>query len=283
MVDPRTATTSYIFARASEPVNWDEVTTKIDGKKHKEITVFYESFARDNSTAVIAMLGNTRSPMQRVVGTTSGMSTLTIDGPLTVKGPVTFGKDSAGRAKMLVGDSRVRVAFASAYQTMPIVNVTPVGVSALDANFKYAITEQEKDHFTIETSNPAYREVVFNWTAVASAEDALEIVSDGTSVILNSTVIEVTSSVEIVPETPAVPASEEVVIPEAPAEEPVATTTPIAEPVSTSTTEIVIEEVATSTPVAEPVSASTPETTEPIVVPSEEVVPTSTDLIVENP
>jgi hypothetical protein len=47
-LDPQTATTSYIVARVAEPIDWNEVTETVNGRKHKRVSVFYESFARSN-------------------------------------------------------------------------------------------------------------------------------------------------------------------------------------------------------------------------------------------
>jgi hypothetical protein len=35
---------AYVFARIAEPVNWDNVTETIAGKKHKKVSIFFESF-----------------------------------------------------------------------------------------------------------------------------------------------------------------------------------------------------------------------------------------------
>ena len=40
---------SYIVARAAEPLAWEEVTETIDGVKHRKISVFFESFARNHA------------------------------------------------------------------------------------------------------------------------------------------------------------------------------------------------------------------------------------------
>jgi hypothetical protein len=39
---------SYIVGRVAEPVDWSTVTESIDGKKHKLVSVFFESFVRNN-------------------------------------------------------------------------------------------------------------------------------------------------------------------------------------------------------------------------------------------
>ncbi len=44
----------YVIARAAEPVDWSKVNESIDGKKHKKISVFFESFVR-GSRAVADM------------------------------------------------------------------------------------------------------------------------------------------------------------------------------------------------------------------------------------
>jgi hypothetical protein len=44
MKDPGTYPISHIFARASEPVDWSEVTATINGVKHKKIIVTFEAF-----------------------------------------------------------------------------------------------------------------------------------------------------------------------------------------------------------------------------------------------
>lgn len=225
MRDPRTATTSYVFARAGESINWNEVTaTASEGRKKAKISVFFESFARDNAAMAPRAIVRTSSSSGGVIGTLEAFESLTVNGPLTVKGPVALGKDSAGQAKVVTGDQRVEVVFASAYATMPIINVTPVGESALDANFRYAIISQSKERFIIGLANPAYRDLVFNWTAFAAAEDALLTVSNGTTLLLNEEVIAPATS----DESPAISLPPEISHHED--EEVVATSTPAETP-----------------------------------------------------
>jgi hypothetical protein len=54
--DPQTATTSFIIARVAEPVDWSDVSETINGVKHKRISVFFESMARDNWSVLLADL-----------------------------------------------------------------------------------------------------------------------------------------------------------------------------------------------------------------------------------
>ena len=46
--DTKSANISYVIARASEVIDWNDVTENVDGVKHKKITVFFENFDRTN-------------------------------------------------------------------------------------------------------------------------------------------------------------------------------------------------------------------------------------------
>ncbi len=50
--DPHRFPVGYVVARAAEPVDWSAVAEAVDGRKHKKISVFFESFERGNSVAV---------------------------------------------------------------------------------------------------------------------------------------------------------------------------------------------------------------------------------------
>lgn len=56
MKDPQNEKVSYIVARAAEAVNWDAVEAGEDGIKRIEISVFFESFKKDNYQAKIIEL-----------------------------------------------------------------------------------------------------------------------------------------------------------------------------------------------------------------------------------
>jgi hypothetical protein len=198
MKDLRTTATSYVFARASEPINWADVTETFDGVKHKKIAVFFESFARDNAAASALALQDGADPTTAPEDTNLTVTTLTVNGSFLVKGPVTFNKDTAGQAKILKNAQSVQVVFAQTYATLPIVNITPIGTTALDVNFKYALTDVSTSGFTIQINNPAYEAVTFNWTAFASASDAQIFVSDGTQSLVNVTVVAPAPAPEIV-------------------------------------------------------------------------------------
>ncbi len=44
---------AYVFARVAEDVDWSQVIKKIDGVKHKKISIFYESFARNHKVEML--------------------------------------------------------------------------------------------------------------------------------------------------------------------------------------------------------------------------------------
>lgn len=44
--DPERFAVGHVVARAAEPIDWSKVTDAADGRKHKKISVFFESFAR---------------------------------------------------------------------------------------------------------------------------------------------------------------------------------------------------------------------------------------------
>ena len=50
MKDDGTYQTAYIIARVAEPVEWAAETQTINGVKHKKISIFFESFEKDNFT-----------------------------------------------------------------------------------------------------------------------------------------------------------------------------------------------------------------------------------------
>ncbi|WKZ29771.1 MAG: hypothetical protein QY314_03095 [Candidatus Dojkabacteria bacterium] len=55
-LDPRSHSVSYVIARVAEPVDWSSVTQTVteglETKKRKLVSVFYESFARDNGIMI---------------------------------------------------------------------------------------------------------------------------------------------------------------------------------------------------------------------------------------
>jgi hypothetical protein len=311
MLDPRVATTSYIFARVSEPIAWADVADTVTigtgedqvEKKHAKVTVFYESFARDNAAANALALQNTGAVAGGVLGSLSGISSLEIDGPLAVKGPVTFNKDTVGQAEILSGGMTVRINFSNQYPRKPIVTASIVDSLA---DFRYAIKNADATGFNIDVDRVIGEDVTFNWHAFASSEDAVIFVSDGTTKQVNITIAEpaplpeiqvpVASSTDpvVTPETVVPTSTEPVVAPEIAAPtspEPVVVEQPAPESATTTeqavaptSTDAVVTVSPTSTPAENvtPVPTEAPVSTEPAPVVEEPVVvePVAVEVVV---
>jgi hypothetical protein len=249
--------------------------------------VFYESFARDNAAANALALQNTGTVIGGVLGSLSGISSLEVDGPLTVKGPVTFNKDTVGQAEILSGGMTVRVNFSRQYPRKPIVTASVVDSLA---DFRYAIKNADATGFNIDVDRVINENVTFNWHAFASSEDAVIFVSDGTTKQVNITIADPAPLPEI--QVPVVDSPEPVVAPEIvvpTSTDSVAVDQPALE--SATSTEPVVVQSPTSTEaeVLPPAPTETTTTTEVITASESPVVdvpvvvgevPTSTEVVV---
>ncbi len=170
---------SYVFARAAEPVDWSQVTTTVDGIKHVKISVLFESFVRNNSIAAIqpAAMGNVLAGTE--YGPTStelAVVNTAFPGSVTVLDHVELSKDSVGQAVILVGATRVHVSFERAYDTLPIVTVTPHGARRMD----YGVENVSLTGFDVVLDPIQYKDVLFDWHAFGERE-AKVFVSNGTT------------------------------------------------------------------------------------------------------
>ena len=78
-------------------------------------------------------------------------------------GHITVASDTAGYAKLRVGETKVHVTFSRAYETAPVVSA-----SVVDGQFALAsISNIDKDGFDISLQSPALSDTTFNWTAIA--------------------------------------------------------------------------------------------------------------------
>lgn len=92
---------------------------------------------------------------------------------LVVEGPVAFGRDSVGQARIQAGDVKVRIEFEHEYEYQPVVVLTLRGdntenVFNLPNTLKYAVTEENNKGFTIEINQEINQDVDFNWHAFAA-------------------------------------------------------------------------------------------------------------------
>jgi len=109
-----------------------------------------------------------------VVSTTLVADVLTVETRLVVMGDLRveqhsiFNEDTIGQAKILPGDTFVRVQFAKEYSYQPVVTLTLRGENALTATYKYTVVDERTDGFTIKISEAQGEEdVEFNWHAFA--------------------------------------------------------------------------------------------------------------------
>ncbi len=68
MKDNEEFPTSYIIARAAEPVRWSEVTETAVGKKHRKISVFFESFVKVNMQPFTSELSQLKAENESLKG-----------------------------------------------------------------------------------------------------------------------------------------------------------------------------------------------------------------------
>lgn len=78
------------------------------------------------------------------------------------EGDITVAKDTAGYAKMRVGESSVHVSFTKPYTAIPIVNANVVSGQFA----KTSINNTTVNGFDITLSEPAATETTLNWTAI---------------------------------------------------------------------------------------------------------------------
>jgi hypothetical protein len=108
------------------------------------------------------------------------------NGAVKVVGQLSLGADNAGQAKILVGATSTLVTFATPYETLPIITVTPIGVRDL----RFGVSDITTSSFVIQIEPPQIVNTTFNWLAFGSAADARVFVSDGTTSSVNFMVSE---------------------------------------------------------------------------------------------
>jgi hypothetical protein len=172
--DLRTTDKSYVVARAAEDVTWGDVGGAVDGRKHKLVSVFFENFTRDNSTG--ALLQGQQAGEQLAADSVVVVEDYEFQGRVVVKGHLTFGGDSVGQAKILSGQTEVRVIFDEEYATQPIVTVTPLDF--VDA--MYRVADVNTKGFIIQLNSTQGNDKLFNWHAFGN-DDGKVFVSDGST------------------------------------------------------------------------------------------------------
>lgn len=172
---------SHIIAKAAEAIDWSNVTTEIDGVKHKKISVFFESFDKSNMQSSLAGTslqgGDTNL---EVVDLAVGNAVF--EGSITVMEHVVLSRDAVGQAMILTGENRVLVAFEVPYDELPIVTVTPYGAKRMD----YGVENVSLTGFEIVIDPIQYQDTIFNWHVFGNRE-AKVFVSNGTTLEIEMT------------------------------------------------------------------------------------------------
>jgi hypothetical protein len=86
---------------------------------------------------------------------------ITINGNLVVNGRVEFSSDNKGKAKVIAGDTKLKVPFTSSFASVPNVVVSPQDF----VDGPYRTTAIDKDSFTIELNKAQPGDVEFSWQA----------------------------------------------------------------------------------------------------------------------
>ena len=164
---------------------------------------------------------------------------------LTVYNPGNFSGDSVGEAKILTGQTSVRVIFSQPYQYQPIVTIT-----AEDQATPSFITHKDSNGFTIEVPTPVTSDTIFDWHSFASQSEKL-FVSDGSTQTIQMVISAANSS------GVSLPLSDPTSSDQTATSTPDASSTPVSDlPTATSTPSQVL---GTSTTISESPLPATPE------------------------
>jgi len=96
-------------------------------------------------------------------------------GDIQVKGHVAFNEDTVGQAKILAGDTEVRIEFEDEYVYQPIISLTPMDF----IERSYKVDNITTSGFDVKINGKQEEDVVFSWYAFGS-DSANIFVSDGT-------------------------------------------------------------------------------------------------------
>lgn len=192
-------------------------------------------------------------------------------GSVTVRDHLYASSDTAGRARIVAGDTKVHVAFETSYEQQPIVTATLR--TATDIPGYWWVENESTAGFDLSLDGTLATDVEFNWMALG-VENGKVTVSDGSTEDIN---VYVLSEGELAPSSSSSSSSSgsDEMVSEEPTEEssePVVDV-PVEEPVTEDTTEASVEE-----PVVEPVTEPEPEPT-PGAEPASE--PVTEEVVVE--
>ncbi len=183
-------------------------------------------------------------------------------GSVTVRDHLYASSDTAGRARIVAGDTKVHVAFETSYEQQPIVTATLR--TATDIPGYWWVENESTAGFDLSLDGTLTTDVEFNWMALG-VENGKVTVSDGSTEDIN---VYVLSEGELAPSSSSSSSSsgsDETVSDESSEES--------SEPVAEDTTEVLVEE-----PVIEPSTESEPE---PTLVAEPSLEPVVEEVVVE--
>jgi hypothetical protein len=153
-----------------------DLTAQVAGLSTDITSLNTKSSDHEARIAVLeAAAGITPLNSPTITGTTT-LEKAVVTGDFKVGGHATFAGDTVGKAKIIAGDTQVRIKYDQTYATQPVVTVTP---QAFDGQYK--VVQVDKTGFTIQLSAGAdTADIVFNWHAFGSNGSVITN-SDGTT------------------------------------------------------------------------------------------------------
>jgi hypothetical protein len=203
MRDPRTFPISHIFAKAAEPIDWDNVTTEVNGTKVAKITILYSFYDQDNSNAFLQ--GNIQSFSSDVlfnnhvsilgnlnVGGLATLQSLKVEGSVNVGGDlivagratvrditvngriITAGDSPTVNAGSEVNDAEVTVVGNSTSGTLTIMTGSTVGAGEL-ATIIFAEPFTGKPRVVLTPANKQSANLAAYYDAEATTADQVSV------------------------------------------------------------------------------------------------------------
>ena len=105
------------------------------------------------------------------------------EGNIIVKGHITLGQDTVGKAKILIGDKEVRVLFEKEYESEPIITLTVL--NQIHDDLDYIAKDIDVTGFTIEVDQIYLNDIDFSWH-VFGRQGTKIYVSDGSALPLTT-------------------------------------------------------------------------------------------------
>lgn len=178
-LDTQTDPTSQVIAKIAEPVDWSTVTETVNGVKHKKVSVFFTTFARNNAvanlqadvSAISAGLNtgnfvaeNLEVRGKAVIGELEVTGNITVRGDAKVEGKfraesIEVGANNRGiDVNVEQGKKEIEFKFLNEQEdTVYGVQLTPNWVTA------YAVIEKNKDGFKVKFDKSAPADAKFDW------------------------------------------------------------------------------------------------------------------------